>query len=134
MLRELSIILLLAMIGIAYSLVGGLSPLTKAEPELKAGEIHLADAKALNVIWVDARTIKGFEKSQLPGAILFDESDWNAGLFELMNAWLIQPRPIVVDCGGEGCGTSKRIAERLRKSLPDAEVYSLKGGGATWQE
>ena len=47
MLREFCIILLLTVIGIAYSLVGGLSPLPGVEPGLEAGEIHLADAQAL---------------------------------------------------------------------------------------
>jgi hypothetical protein len=37
-----------------------------------------------------------------------------------------------VYCGSESCGTSKRIAERLRESLPDAEIYSLKGGWDAW--
>ena len=134
MLREICIILLLTVIGIASSLVGGLSLLSGAEPELEAGEIYLADAQALNAIWVDARAVEEFEKSHLPGALFFDESDWETGLFELMNTWLMQPRPIVIYCGTEACGTSKRIAERLRKSLPDAEIYSLKGGSATWQE
>ena len=134
MLREICIILLLTVIGIASSLVGGLSLLSGAEPELEAGEIYLADAQALNAIWVDARAVKEFEESHLPGALFFDESDWETGLFELMNTWLMQPRPIVIYCGTEACGTSKRIAERLRKSLPDAEIYSLKGGSATWQE
>ncbi|RCL34193.1 MAG: rhodanese-like domain-containing protein [Puniceicoccaceae bacterium] len=134
MLREICIILLLTVIGIASSLVGGLSLLSGAEPELEAGEIYLADAQALNAIWVDARAVEEFEESHLPGALFFDESDWETGLFELMNTWLMQPRPIVIYCGTEACGTSKRIAERLRKSLPDAEIYSLKGGSATWQE
>ena len=134
MLREICIILLLTVIGIASSLVGGLSLLSGAEPELEAGEIYLADAQALNAIWVDARAVEEFEKSHLPGALFFDESDWETGLFELMNTWLMQPRPIVIYCETEACGTSKRIAERLRKSLPDAEIYSLKGGSATWQE
>lgn len=134
MLREICIILLLTVIGIASSLVGGLSLLSGAEPELEAGEIYLADAQALNAIWVDAREVEEFEESHLPGALFFDESDWETGLFELMNTWLMQPRPIVIYCGTEACGTSKRIAERLRKSLPDAEIYSLKGGSATWQE
>ena len=134
MLREICIILLLTVIGIASSLVGGLSLLSGAEPELEAGEIYLADAQALNAIWVDARAVEQFEESHLPGALFFDESDWETGLFELMNTWLMQPRPIVIYCGTEACGTSKRIAERLRKSLPDAEIYSLKGGSATWQE
>lgn len=134
MLRELCIILLLTVIGVAYSLVGGLSPQPGAEPELQAGEIYLADAQTLNAIWVYARAVEEFEESHLPGALFFDESDWETGLFELMNTWLMQPRPIVIYCGTEACGTSKRIAERLRKSLPDAEIYSLKGGSATWQE
>ena len=134
MLREFCIIILLTVIGIAYSLVGGRSPLLGTESELEAGEIYLSDAQALNAIWVDARAIKEFEESHLPATLFFDESDWDTGLFELMNTWLLQPRPIVIYCGTEACGTSKRIAERLRKSLPDAEIYSLKGGSATWQE
>ena len=134
MLREICIILLLTVMGITYSLVGGLSQLSRAKPELEAGEIYLADAQALNAIWVDARAIKEFEESHLPNALLFDESDWDTGILELMNIWLIQPRPIVIYCKGKDCGTSKRIAERLRKSLPDAEIYSLKGGDTAWQE
>ena len=134
MLREFCIIILLTVIGIAYSLVGGRSPLPGTESELEAGEIYLSDAQALNAIWVDARAIKEFEESHLPGALLFDESDWDTELLKLMNIWLIQPRPIVIYCKSEDCGTSKRIAERLRKSLPEAEIYSLKGGSAGWQE
>lgn len=134
MLREFCIILLLTVIGIAYSLVGGLSPLPGVSPELEAGEIHLADAQALNAIWVDARAVEEFEESHLPGALFFDESDWDVGLFELMNTWLIELRPIVIYCESEGCDTSKRIAKRLRQSLPKAEIYSLKGGSAAWQE
>ena len=134
MLRELCIILLLTVIGIAYSLAGGLSPQPGAEPELQAGEIYLSDAQTLNAIWVDARAVEEFEESHLPGALFFDESDWDTGLLELMNIWFIQPRPIVIYCGAEACDTSKRIAERLRKSLPDAEIYSLKGGSVAWQE
>ena len=134
MLRELCIILLLTVIGIAYSLVGGLSTQPGAEPELQAGEIYLADAQTLNPIWVDTRALEEFEEGHLPGALFFDESDWDTGLLELMNIWLIQPRPIVIYCKGEACDTSKRIAERLRKSLPDAEIYSLKGGSVAWQE
>ena len=70
MLREICIILLLTGIGIASSLVGGLSQLSRAKPELEAGEIYLADAQALNAIWVDARAIKEFEQSHLPALSL----------------------------------------------------------------
>ena len=134
MLRDLCIILVLTATGILYSLIAGLSPLPWAEPVLEAGEIHLAEAQALKVIWVDVRAIEEFEKSHLPDALLFNEDDWDQGLFELMNVWLVQPRPIVVYCGSESCNTSQRIAERLRESLPDAEIYRLKGGWDAWQE
>ena len=99
MLRELCVILFLTVIGIAYSLVGGLSPQPGAEPELQAGEIYLADAQTLNAIWVDARALEEFEESRLPRALFFDEIDWDTGLLELMNTWLMQPRPIVIYCG-----------------------------------
>ena len=134
MLREFCIILLLAGFGIAFSLVGGLSPLPSINPELEAGEIRMADAKALNAIWVDAGGTKKIEERHIPKALLLDEDGWDTGLFELMNIWLIEPRPIITYCESEGCGKSKQIAERLRESLPDAEIYSLKGGNAAWQE
>lgn len=134
MLREFCIILLLTVIGAAYSLVSGLSPLPWAEPVLEAGEIRLADAQALDVIWIDARPIEEFESDHIPDALFFDEGDWDTGLIELMDAWLMQPRPIIIYCGSESCGTSKRIAERLRAALPDAEIYNLKGGWDAWQK
>jgi rhodanese-related sulfurtransferase len=134
MLREFCIILLLTAIGAAYTLFSGLLPLPRAETKPEAGEIRLADAQALNAIWVDAGGMKKFEERHIPEALLLDEDDWDAGLFELMNIWLIEPRPIVIYCESEACGKSKRIAERLRESLPDAEIYSLKGGSAAWQE
>jgi rhodanese-related sulfurtransferase len=134
MLREFCIILLLTAIGAAYTLFSGLLPLPRAETKPEAGEIRLADAQALNAIWVDAGGMKKFEELHIPEALLLDEDDWDAGLFELMNIWLIEPRPIVIYCESESCGKSKRIAKRLRESLPDAEIYSLKGGSAAWQE
>jgi len=132
--REFFIITLLALTGSAYSLYHGLSPLPWAEPALAAGEIRLADAQALEVIWLDARPINEFEEDHIPGALFFDEGDWEMGLIGLMDAWLLQPRPIIVYCGSESCGTSKRIAEGLRTALPDAEIYSLKGGWVAWQK
>ncbi|MGB0416771.1 MAG: rhodanese-like domain-containing protein, partial [Coraliomargarita sp.] len=41
------------------------------------------------------------------------------------------PRVIVVYCSSESCSTSREVAEQLRLELPDAEIYSLKGG---WNE
>ncbi|WPJ94038.1 rhodanese-like domain-containing protein [Coraliomargarita algicola] len=132
--KEFLIIIALTLIGSAYSLVHELAPRPWAEPTLAAGEIQLADAQAMNVIWLDARPIAAFEAAHIPDALFFDEGDWDSGLMTLMDAWLTQPRPIVVYCGSESCGTSQRVAERLRTALPDAEIYSLKGGWDAWQQ
>lgn len=130
--KEFVLIGTLSLIGAAYSLVAGLAPLPWAEPALAAGEIRLADAQALEVIWLDARSYDAFASEHIPEALHIDESDWDSGLVQLMEAWLMQPRPIVVYCGSESCGTSQRVADRLREALPDAEIYSLKGGWDAW--
>ena len=131
-LREILIITALTLLGVAFSLCSGLAPLPWAEPVLAAGEIRLVDARALEVLWIDARSGADFETSHIPEAISLNEDNWETGIVDLMGAWLTAPRPIVVYCGSESCGTSKRIAERLREALPDAEIYSLKGGWDAW--
>ena len=130
--REFSVILLLTALGAAFSLYHGWAPLPWAEQELAAGEIRLVDAQALDVIWLDTRPVDAFETDHIPGALFFDEADWDSGLMGLMEAWLTEPRPIVVYCGSVSCGTSQRVAELLRGALPDAEIYSLKGGWDAW--
>ncbi len=120
------------MLGVAFSLLSGLAPLPWAEPELAAGEIRLSDARALQVIWIDTRSEADYHTDHIPSAIFLNEDHWETGVIELMDAWLTQPRPIVVYCDGERCSTSKRIAERLREALPDAEIYNLKEGWSAW--
>ena len=126
------IIAALTVLGAAFSLCSGLSPLPWAEPELAAGEIQLVDARALDVLWIDARSEADFQTDHIPGALLLNDDNWETGIVELMGAWLMQPSPIIVYCGSESCDTSKRIADRLREALPDAEIYSLKGGWDAW--
>ena len=130
--REISCIIALTLLGAAFSLFSGLASPPWAEAELAAGEIRPTDARALQVIWIDARSAADYRTEHIPAAIYLNQEHWETGIIELMNAWLTQPRPIVVYCGSAGCGTSKRIAERLREALPDAEIYSLKGGWDAW--
>ena len=130
--RELFFIAALTVIGASFSLYLGHAQVPWAEPEIAAGEIQFADARALNVIWVDARSEEEFEAGHYSGAIHIDESDWDSGLVVLMDRWLETPRPIVVYCGSEDCGSSRRLADRLRQVLPEGEIYSLKGGSEAW--
>ena len=134
MLRELTVIALLTALGTAYSLISGLAPLPWAEPELQAGEIRLEATKALDVIWVDARSEEAFAEKHAPEALHFDEADPVGSMGKILEQWLQNPRVIVVYCADAGCGTSKKIADDLRANLPDAEIYSLKGGWAVWSE
>ncbi|TVP79261.1 MAG: rhodanese-like domain-containing protein [Puniceicoccaceae bacterium] len=131
--RQCLVILALSLTGAAYSLVSGTAPLPWAKAPLAPGEIRLADAQALDVIWIDARSLEAFEQAHAPGALFIDEGDWDTGLLELMDHWLTEPRAIVVYCGSESCDTSQRVADRLREALPEAEIYSLKGGWDAWQ-
>ena len=130
--REISCIIALTLLGAAFSLLSGLASPPWAKAELAAGEIRRTDARALQVIWIDARSAADYRTEHIPAAIYLNQEHWETGIIELMDAWLTQPRPIVVYCGSAGCGTSKRIAERLREALPDAEIYSLKGGWDAW--
>lgn len=130
-LKELALITGLTLLGIAYSLMRGEAPPPWAAPELEAGEIRLADAAVLEPIWVDARSEAAYTSKHMEGALLLNEANWEEQIIELMGRWLESPRPIVIYCASESCGTSKRIADRLRGDLPDAEIYSLHGG---WNE
>lgn len=132
-LQKCLIIVALSLTGAGYSLFSGMAPLPWVAPELAPGEIRLVDANALDPIWVDARSLEKYEQAHIPDAVFFDEDAWDDSLVDLMNRWLTEPHPIVVYCGSESCGTSRRVAERLREALPDAEIYSLKGGWDAWQ-
>lgn len=134
MLREFLIITALTVVGSTYSLISGLAPLPWAAPELEAGEIRLEDAQVLHAIWVDAREQSAFTAGHAPGAIFYDSADTATSMGLILEQWLTEPRPIIVYCADEGCGTSKRIADALRDNLPDAEIYSLKGGWSAWDK
>ncbi|MEN8661118.1 MAG: rhodanese-like domain-containing protein [Lentimonas sp.] len=128
--KEFFIIAVLTSVGVAYSLFSGHAPAPWVEAELDAGEIHMVDASVINPIWVDARPEADYAEDHIATALSLNETNWDDGIFSLMGEWLESPRPIVVYCSSSSCDTSKRVAERLRNELSDAEVYSLHGG---WQ-
>lgn len=134
LLKEFIVITLLTATGTAYSLLSGLAPLPWAEPKLLAGEIRIEDALALDAIWVDARSEEAFHTDRIPEAIFYDPSDASGSLAQILSVWLERPQVIIVYCADAGCGTSKQVAENLRQNIPDAEIYSLKGGWSAWQE
>jgi rhodanese-related sulfurtransferase len=132
--KQFCIILLLTSAGAAYSLLSGTAPLPWAEPEIGPGEVRLSDAQALDVIWVDARSREAFRNGQIPGALHFDSAQEADSLLRVLEQWLEKPRMIVVYCADASCGTSQKVADRLRENLPEAEIYSLRGGWQAWVE
>lgn len=126
--KQIAIIVALTAIGSAFSLLTRRAPLPWVEPALEPGEIKLSEARVLDVLWIDARSLEAFETASVPGALHFDPYDGGATLADVIAAWLVAPRVIVVYCSDAGCGTSREVAESLRTVLPDAEIYSLKGG------
>lgn len=132
--KQFAIILALTGMGLAYSLFSGGAQQLWAEAEIGPGEIRAETARALEVIWVDARSGEDFAANRAPGAVFYDPSDPPGSLANILQQWLADPRPIVVYCTDADCGTSRKVADQLRTNLPEAEIYSLKGGWQAWQE
>lgn len=130
--KQFLMLLVLTALGSAYSLVSGLAPQPWAAPEVAPGEILMADARALDVLWVDARSAEAFLEASAPDAIHYDPHDGGRSLGDVVASWLKTPRVIIVYCSDAGCGTSREVAASLRTVLPEAEVYSLKGGWESW--
>ena len=123
---------MITLCGAAFSLSSERMPPPWKTPKLDAGEIGLNDARVLNVIWIDAREKADYDTGHIPGAVLLNELNWEDGLGSLVSEWLSDTRPIIVYCSSRQCDASKRIAQQLREALPEAEIYSLKGGWEAW--
>ena len=98
---------------------------------LKGDEICLAQISPdSKILWVDARSRAAWQKSGLPGSVL-----WNLDPSENMQAFeadiaarIIDTPRVIVYCGDENCGLSRQIAERIRQLQLGAEVSVLRGG------
>ena len=79
------------------------------------------------IIWVDNRSASEFAAGHMPEAIQVDPNDPEPGLQELYVRWEPDSQ-IVVYCSASGCDSSRRLAERIREDLVDAQVYWIHGG------
>jgi rhodanese-related sulfurtransferase len=96
-------------------------------------EVSLAQAKSLKEpLWVDARTAEDYRAGHIPGAIHLSPAVYEAGGIVLLAAHWRPGKPIVIYCDGGACRAAIEVGERLRKGLPQAHVYILKGGYPSW--
>jgi rhodanese-related sulfurtransferase len=96
---------------------------------IREDEICLADVKG-NVLWVDARPRGEWQKNGLKGSILWSmDPGEDANLFEAEAApHIAAAELVVVYCGSEKCGTSREVADRIRRLGFGPEVKALHGG------
>lgn len=88
--------------------------------------------EAANIVWVDARKRSRFSALAVKGAVhLTDDpnEDWDTLLGEA-GEQLVTADYVVVYCAKKGCGSSKEVAERIRRSELAPKVYFIYGG---WQ-
>ncbi|GAA5494216.1 hypothetical protein Rhal01_00374 [Rubritalea halochordaticola] len=86
-----------------------------------------------DVLWIDARSQREYDKKHLDGALLVREKDAENDLAqdEVMQAIGmsgVEGKKLVVYCGTEACGASKSVAEKIRATGFHSEVYTLFGG------
>jgi 3-mercaptopyruvate sulfurtransferase SseA len=134
LLREFFLLGILVLAGAIVSLFLGWASHPWHGLPIKPGEIRAEDVRGLDVLWLDARPESAYVKAHIKSALWFNPEDPQAALLLAADAWLTDPKPIVIYCASESCATSGELAEWLRIQLPDAEIYNLQGGWAAWQK
>lgn len=101
-----------------------------------SGEVtleHIREKWHGDVLWVDARTRGQYEAAHIPGALLLNEQEADALLFDHFAKLQDNRKPIVVYCDAHACQSSRKMAAYLRERLPGAQVVVLRGGWKVWQ-
>jgi rhodanese-related sulfurtransferase len=124
--RQILLILVLASIG---SIVQGLlqgRPLTGDQADEWA--VTFSEARMMdNLLWIDARPETAFGEGHYPGALSLNDDNWDRQLGLVLEGW--EPgEGLVVYCEGDGCASSRNLAQRLRTELGLERVYWLVDG------
>ncbi len=87
-----------------------------------------------DVLWIDARPRQQYAAAHIPGALLLNEQEVDALMFEHIDTLQDNKQPIVVYCDDHACQASRRIAAYLREHLPGSGVFVLRGGWSAWAQ
>jgi rhodanese-related sulfurtransferase len=107
-----------------------LTPVPHCDPaSLKSDEICFDQASG-NVLWVDARSRKEWQEDGYPNSILWNLDPKEDALKMEADAVmrLADYKLVVVYCTSQACGTSRQIAEKIRKLDFGPRVKTLYGG------
>ena len=102
-------------------------------PVEKVREV-IGDDRVDQILWVDARKERAFEKGHMEGAILIPKEAFGDFLVKHQDALqAARDKPVIVYCDGRGCERSREIAEKLRGISGLEPVYILKGNWRTFR-
>ncbi len=130
---------LLAIGAVSFTAAGG-TYLVKGPPArtiacdpttLKPGEICIQQIpEGTEILWVDARYRKDWQKNGLPGSVLWslDPSEDQQAFEADIAARVLQTPRVIVYCSTEQCGLSHEVAQRIKALGLGAEVSVLRGG------
>lgn len=85
------------------------------------------------ILWVDARSASEFASSHIPDAIPLSLDDWDSQIVELLAHWQPGMR-VIVYCDDRACGSSRTVAEKLRREYQFDDVRILHGGWSAWRK
>ena len=85
------------------------------------------------VLWLDARPRDQYYKEHVPGALMLNEQEFDAQLFELLGTLQTNTKPIIIYCSGQRCEASRNVREKLVPLISGAEAFILKGGWPAWK-
>ncbi len=100
-----------------------------------ADEITLAAARDHHgpLLWLDARPAADFAHDRLPEALPLNLDNWDTQIVEVIARWQPGTR-VIVYCDDRACGSSRHVAERLRRDYQFDDVVILHGGWTAWQK
>ena len=87
-----------------------------------------------DVLWIDARPRQAYTAAHIPDALLLNEQEADALMFEHIEKLQSTTKPIVVYCDGHACQASRKMATYLRERLPGVTIYVLRGGWKAWTD
>lgn len=122
------ILLILALATFGAGLQGLIQGRPAGAEETDEWAVTVSAALAMDgALWVDARSQEAYDQSHYPGAVFLNEDNWDTQLGVLLGAW--EPgQAVIVYCDGDGCASSRKLAERLRTELGLEPVYWLVDG------
>ncbi|HLP06826.1 MAG TPA: rhodanese-like domain-containing protein [Opitutaceae bacterium] len=101
----------------------------------RADETTLAAARDHRgpLLWLDARPAADFARAHIPEALPLTADDWDAQIVAVIQRWQPGTR-VIVYCDDRACGTSRHVADKLRREYQFDDVRVLHGGWQAWME